>query len=291
MKEVDLEKLKAQIPERAFDRLHDGSGMFEVAYSAGQARSLWNLTIAAADAEVDDFESIYRMAEESHDLAHLCGLHKFRWRKSKWHELRQFWSFIWHDPRFVDLKNGLRGYIEHVCENSRSRFGRSSKPLGLLEISPRLRHLLGDAQDLRLPWRSSEWFKTREDRKRASRIVYEPLTEFYPYIAKSPTEEHDLLLAVDRAVGRRLPEEWRGDFCQDLIVSILSGDLAVENLDDELPNYLKLFKREMPNKYRTLSIDAPIYGEGRTLAETLADPSVQDMAASLAEAWEANRCV
>lgn len=316
MKEVDLEKLKAQIPERGFDTAHAESGWFLCAFNPGRARSMWNLFIAAMDAEVDDLATLYRIAEESKDLAHLCGLHSFRWKKSRWHEMRMFLGFLWYDKQFFPLKQGMRDYIEFLCENSRVRWGNSTKPLGLLDGN-----MFCDVEgvNVRLPWRTAEWIKKRYER---SRIVYTPITEFYPYIAKAPTEEHELLLAVDRIVGRSLAPEWRGDFCQDLIVSILSGDLEVRNLHDEMPNYLKRFKREMPNKYKEISIDALIFseegGRGRTLTECLiAKPedemadeelfmrpltsrygqaisdcqTVSDYAERLQSAWEANRLI
>lgn len=324
MKEVDLEKLKAQLPERGFDHALVNNAWFQIPYTPGKARSLWNLLLASCDAEVDDFATVYRIAEESKDLAHLCGLHDFRWKKTRWHELRMFLSFVWFDKNIVSLKVGLKDYIEFLCENSRVVWGNSTKPLGLLD-GP----LIGsdtdydlDGINLRLPWRTAEWYANRIARKRASMPVWEPLTEFYPYIAKSPTEEHELLLAVDRIVGRALAPEWRGDFCQDLIVSILSGDLEVRNLHDEMPNYLRRFKYEMPNKYKEISIDALIFseegGRGRTLAECLiAKPedemadeelfmrpltsrygqaisdcqTVSDYAERLQSAWEANRLI
>jgi hypothetical protein len=137
-----------------------------------------------------------------------------------------------------------------------------------------------DADNPRLPWRTAEWLKIRRPAYVPHPRV--PLMEFYPYIAQSPTEEHDLLLTVDRAVGRRLGPQWRGDFCQDLLVAILSGELKAENLDDEIPNYLKLFKREMPSKYKEVSIDALVYsqdgGRGPTFADRLIAKPEEDLA-------------
>lgn len=268
MNEVNLSKLKSQIPERAFDHEHAKNGLFSIAYPAGRARSLWNLTIALQDAEVDNFEAAYRIAEESHDLAHLCGLHEFRWKKTKWHELRFFLSFVYYLDNVASLRLGLKSYIEHLCENSRAVWGNSSKPLGLL-LNPETFGV--EVANTYLPWRTPEWFRQRI--KTRPRSCYEPLSEFYPYIAKNPTEEHDLLLAVDRAVGKRLAPEWRSDFCQDLLVSILAGELSADNLNNEIPNYLVRFKREMPSKYKQISLDALIHsedgGKGMTYGDKL----------------------
>lgn len=316
MNEIKLERLKTQIPERAFDREHEKNGLFSIAYPAGRARSLWNLTIALQDAEVDNFEAAYRIAEESHDLAHLCGLHQFRWKKTKWHELRFFLSFVYYLDHVASLRPALKAYIEHLCENSRAKWGNSSKPLGLL-LNPETFGV--EVKNTYLPWRTPEWFIQRI--KTRPRSSYQPLSEFYPYIAKNPTEEHDLLLAVDRAVGKRLAPEWRSDFCQDLLVSVLTGELSVDNLSEEIPNYLVRFKREMPSKYKQISLDALIYsedgGRGMTYSDKLlvAKPeddladeelhSVQwtgrygnslndcggteDLADRLRDAWDANR--
>lgn len=315
MKEVDLEKLKAQIPERQFDMIAEKNASFYCA-DYGRARSLWNFTVALMDAEVDDFETAYRIAEESKDLAHLCGFHKWKWRHTRWHEMRWFLTRVWHDRELLSIKPLMKEYIEFICENSKVQWGKFKRPMGLFETGIGID--TEGTYNPRLPWRTPEWLK-------AHRPAYVPhprvpLMEFYPYIAKSPTEEHELLLRVDRAVGRSLPPQWRGDFCQDLIVSILSGDLDVGNLHYEMPNYLKRFKREMPSKYKELSIDALIFshngGSGPTYAdrlvakpdEDLADEELRgprwtsrygdslndcetaaDLADRLKEAWEVNR--
>lgn len=271
MREVNLEKLKAQIPERAFDVAAENSRFFQMGETPGHARALWNFTVALMDAEVDDFATAYRIAEESKDLAHLCGFHKLRWRGTRWHEMRWFFTKLWHDPSLISLKPSLREYIEHICENSRVQWGKVTRPMGLMEMP--------FAPYVRLPWRTPEWLKARRPAY-VPRVRIEPMMEFYPYIAKSPNEDHDLLLAVDRAVGQRLPPQWRGDFCQDLLVSILCGELAVENLHDEIPNYLTKFKREMPSKYKEISLDALIFsqqGGGPTYAERLVAKSPDEM--------------
>lgn len=262
MKEIHLDKLKNQIPERDFDILHANDPWFRLSHKAGYAKGLWNFTVALMDSECESLEVAYKVAEESNDLTHLCGFHKLRFRQSRWEEMRWFFTRVWHNKAILNLKPELKDYIEFVCENSRVPNGKVTRPLGLLRINND-----GDGALQRLPWRTPEWYRAqRGARPRTPRIVrprLPPMTEFWPYISSQPTEDHGLLLAVDRLVPRGLNEQVRADVCQDMMVSILSGEITLDNLQDSRPEYLKKMFKGLPSKYGHLSLETTVFSDSK----------------------------
>jgi hypothetical protein len=264
MKEVQLERLKTQIPEREFEILHAANPWFRLSHSAGYAKGLWNFTVALMDAECESLELAYQIADESKDLTHLCGFHKLRFALSRWEQMRWFLTRVWHDKAILKLKPPLKDYIEFICENSRVRWGTTTRPMGLLVVDND-----GDRAFQRLPWRTKEWYKAhRPKRKPAARVV--PLSEFWPYIGSNANDDHDLLIAVDRVIPRHVPEQMRADICQDVLVSILTGDITLDNLRDGWSSYMRKAYKTSPSKYGHLSLDAPIFSDSTlTLAETI----------------------
>lgn len=260
MREVDLEKLKAQIPETEFTRLHQSDVLFRMSHSREYARALWNFTVAMMDAECDDLATAYEVISTSKDLTHLCGFHKLRFDACRWAQLRWFLTRVWQNQEMLSLKPQLKSYIEFLVENSKIRAGKYSRPIGLIKSYG------GRGW---LPWRTEDWYADRYESRRRSRPA--PLTEFWPYITGSPTDEHDLLLAVDGLVPRFFPNDVRSDICQEMIVAILSGDTTLENLRDGRVNYINELLKQMPSKYGHLSLDAPLSAatEYVTVGETV----------------------
>lgn len=78
----------------------------------------------------------------------------------------------------------------------------------------------------------------------------------YPYCRGRPSDPGAALVAaVNAAVSRRLPDDARADVCQDLILSILEGDLSVGDLT---PAVKKQIARRQADYSRlsVLSLDA-----------------------------------
>lgn len=261
MNEVNLEKLKAQIPEPDFRVLHERDYMFRMSHAPGYAQALWNFTVAMMEAEAESLETIYQVVDASHDLTHLCGFHKLRFDQSRWAQMRWFWTRVWNNAEILTLKPQMKDYIEYVCENSRVRWGRYTRPMGLM---------YGE----HLPWRTPEWFRARSGRKpRTPRVIrpkLSPMAEFWPFVSTAPSEEHDLLVSVDKLVPRSLAEDVRADICQDIIIALLSGEATLDNVRDALPRYIKWFFNQSPSKYSHLSLDALIFEDGAALGSTIA---------------------
>lgn len=101
------------------------------------------------------------------------------------------------------------------------------------------------------------WWREKIARKHKPR---EPRVELqYPYIQK-PTAEHQLLLDVHHAIPAGIPHELRADLCQDLIVAVLSGETTVENIPDVIASYAKQARKILPDRWRTVSLNAVLPG-------------------------------
>lgn len=261
MLELSLDKAKEIIIEPIFiepDLMGWGA-------AGGRNTNLLKFTRLLMAAEVYTINEIQTITKNSHDLVHLSGVHKFRYSSPncKAEELRWFWTGIYHNDELMRQVYGLRQYIIDVCEASAFRAGKSRRPYGLFFGTG------GSMRHYNHPWRTPEWYAARQPKK----IPHIPVSEFYPFISGSPTEDHDLLLAVDALVPKGLNNATRADICQDMLVAILSGETTLENLADSRPKYMKQFFKQFPGKYGHLSLDAPIdFGDGtfRTIADTIA---------------------
>ncbi|MGD9730332.1 MAG: transposase [Bradyrhizobium sp.] len=96
----------------------------------------------------------------------------------------------------------------------------------------------------------------------------------YPYLPSAPKDEGaELVALVNNMVPRGLPDYIRADICQDMLVSILAGEVTAKEIGANVKGYVSKVLSDSPWKYRWVSFDVPI-GEGkRTLHEIIAAPS------------------
>jgi hypothetical protein len=121
-------------------------------------------------------------------------------------------------------------------------------------------------------------FRTRRDWRRVSRPrrirkEVDGITEFYPYLReRQELKDYLMLSAVHHAVSKSLPEDIRADICQDLIVSILAGEVSVDNCRDKIPEHLRSHRQMYGDRWRTISLETPLGGDDRrTIGDTLRD--------------------
>lgn len=113
--------------------------------------------------------------------------------------------------------------------------------------------------------RLETWARCRHERK--NKIIIEPITEFYPYHTDRDTE---LIAQVNAAVPRGLPEHIRADVCQDMLASILAGELSIGSLRESVRAYIKAGYRQYGWQWGHMSIDGPISTmDDRPLSEVL----------------------
>lgn len=245
---VDANKVKSFITEPNLEVELRPLLLFRGQVTAGQAKARFNFLRTAMEAELPTVPEITKASAGGNDVAHLCGLHA----KTGWQRLSifGFFSRILQSPSVLERTKGLRDYIHWVVKQT---------PRG------RIYHL--DRISETSVWSKRAWRRVSRARKPRT-----PLAEYYPYITTAPTSDHELLLAVESIIPKTLPHEVRADVCQDMIVSILTGEITLDNLRDRRGEYIKSIFKQMPSRYGHLSLDAPmIFGDGksRTLGETI----------------------
>lgn len=79
------------------------------------------------------------------------------------------------------------------------------------------------------------------------------------------------MMAAARLVPERIPDQYRSDMCQDLIVAFLSGKIEQENpRADEVKRQMRRTWRMHDMNYETVSLDAPISPDAvKTFADFL----------------------
>lgn len=239
-------KIKEYITEPSLGRNLRPLLLFNGNLTEGKAVSRFNFVRAAMDVEVPTLTELNKLSVVANDDAHLCGFHaKFGWNRMG---MQGFFGRILQSPTVMERVAGLEDYIHWVFENTPHSF-----PFILTRISETSH------------WSNRDWRKVRKQR-------IAPMAEVYPYVTTTPTEDHELLLAVDRLVPKNLHADARADLCQDIIVQILVGELSLDNLRDAPRRYFQKAMTAAPNKYGALSLDAPqMFGDemGRTLGETI----------------------
>jgi len=82
------------------------------------------------------------------------------------------------------------------------------------------------------------------------------------YKKRNMPAEEDLAIVIDRAVPAGLPPDIREEVTQEMALKILMSEVAVKDLADAVSVSIKHFFREYQDKFRTVSLDAPIGGDG-----------------------------
>jgi hypothetical protein len=244
---VDTMKVKQFITEPNLEVELRPLLLYRGSLTIGRAKTCFNFLRYAMEAKLPNMTEISRASGVENDIAHLCGFHaKAQWQRTS---MSGFFSRILQSPSLLNKTPALRDYVHWVVEQT---------PRGVIYQLDRISEI-GSRKSLHI-WR-------RPTKKRPS-----PMAEVYPFITSTPTEDHDLLLAVDRLVPKGIAADVRADLCQDMIVSILTGEIAIENLRDATPQYVKRLYKEMPSKYGHLSLDTQLFygdGESKTLGDTI----------------------
>lgn len=96
---------------------------------------------------------------------------------------------------------------------------------------------------------------------------------YWPWMMDNDPRYDGLVRTVNELVPRTLPAEVRSDVCQDIMVSVLTGEVQESDIKSAVKAHIAQHYRLFPaHSYRTVSLDAPIWGNsGRTIADTLYD--------------------
>lgn len=159
------------------------------------------------------------------------------------------------NPSVFEIDKPLKEYVDWVWENAQS----SLKYI-------RLRRISETSYRSRRNWRVLQSLGAP--------------TELYPFIPKNMTLETPILQAVHAIVPKYLEEDIRADVCQDLIVSILTGEASLGNLEDFVVSHLKTHRGMYGDRWgnvagggKLVSMNAPARGrdDWQTIEDTLRD--------------------
>lgn len=111
---------------------------------------------------------------------------------------------------------------------------------------------------------------------------------YWPYMTSDDPRYTGLIRAVNEAVPRTLPDGIRADVCQEIVVSVLTGEIPEVQIASTVRAHLKKHFKQFPTKaYGVLSLDAPIYSDrDLRLVDTL---DAESVAERIRDAWAANR--
>lgn len=241
MLEIKIESVKDRIIEASeLDQRHllRPLLLFMGSQSEGRIRSLWNLITTMKDIGVPSVTEGIKLAR-TEDYRHMCGLHV----------------------------NPVNCNFSSILSRIVARKDVAAHVPGLWEYARYLGHSSGGSiftldpiETYALRVRSSRDWRLMPGHLRPKRERREPLPELYPYLSGEPTNEHDMLMAVDAIVPKGLPNAVRCDVCQDMIVAVLSGETTVDNLRGDLKKYMSSFWKMFPDKYGHISLDGIVPG-------------------------------
>lgn len=264
MREVKLDKLKEYIIEPYKDEDFVPLILFRGTMTLGKAKSLLNLVCAFLEAEVLTRYDAVKLSVEGGDINHLCGLHR------------------------PITTVGFDGFLARLlaCPEVTAKIPHLDEYLG--ELTQSCRVLKFEKISRYSPWSKRKWRYQYSERAGYKKIVTPqdlesqqalkaPVPTFYPFLTGDPTDEHKLILEVHEAVPHGIPQQWRQDICQDLLIAVLIGDVKRDNLGDSatIQKFVKAAFRQFPSKYGVRSLDRPLSSEdGRTLSEMISEENI-----------------
>lgn len=231
--------------------------LYRGSMSQGQAHRLWNFALLMMAAEAETLQDGMSLAHNP-AYAQLCGPVN---RPQKL-TMYSFFGRLWDNP---DVTENIPHFTEYV---------RS------LDLGPSwLKRVdLETAEQYCAPWRKS-LHPDHDPREIKPESGAQPL--YYPYLAHDPkkSDGEDLVVLANKLVPKGLPHDIRADVCQELIISILSGEITRDQAHDHVHKHIgRVFKsvefKFTPAGYK-FSMDAKISGfdpdDDRSLHDVVSD--------------------
>ncbi len=267
MAELKLERAKERIAHPYTEDELMPLLLFRGRLNMGQTQALYKTALLMMDAEIPSRARIKEVTSQSRDLLHMTGLHD---PAKGGIDIRSILNRIVQCPTVLDLNPRLKDYAYWVAENSGGawRFFYKLDPIPRWSIHAKAK--------FRYPYKKDGHrggLKSSKPKEKDSGIL---IPQFYPFYTETPDEEHDLLEWAHHLVPRSIPDNWRADICQDLIVALLMGEVTKDNAELAVPKYIKKVFKEFPSKYGPLSLDAEFSpNDDRTLMDKLAGDSLR----------------
>lgn len=212
MKVVPLSSLTGDIIKPGIEKFLLPLALYLGTRSMGRVHRMWNFAIAMMHTECRSFGQGVLLSHNE-DYAQLCGPEA----KLQNSSLYSFFSRLRLNPSVTDNAPGLTDYVGEMMPT----------PFDLTPVS------IVSAYKNCAPWRTFELPKKLRQRGGGNVPANHVKTaqRCYPYVVWEQSNPINRLTALVHAcVPRGLPDEIRADVCQDLIVDLLSGDLAEDAL-------------------------------------------------------------
>jgi hypothetical protein len=221
----------------------------------GRALRLWNFSLLMYAAEVETLSDGIKL-QNNEAFAQLCGPIKPLTKLG----MCSFFGRLWDNP---EVTRNISGFTDYVKS---------------LEIGPSMLQQVDVESNERYvpPWRISTH---PEYDPQAVKPESGIRNLFYPYLVHDPEKDDGgkaLVMLANELVPHTLPEQWRADVCQDLIIGILAGDIPLEHAQDYVQQKISAAFKILPTKFDEggikISLNAPLHGDdndNRTLMDTI----------------------
>lgn len=228
-------------------------------WNMGKAQALYKTAVLMMDAEITSLNKIKDTTAQARDLLHMTGIHDFA---KSGIDCGTIFNRILNCPTVLALNPSMKEYIHWVAGNSGKFF--------LYTLDPIDRWSVGSKRKWRYPYKRDGHrggLKGAKPKEKDSGLI---VPQFYPFYTETPNEEHELLEWAHHLVPKSIPDHWRQDICQDLIVGLLMGEVTKENAASTVRKYISKVFQAYPSKYGPLSLDAELsWDDDRTLADKI----------------------
>lgn len=206
-----------------------------------RALSLWNFALLMYAAEAETLADGLKL-QSNEAFAQLCGPYKPLSKMG----LCSYFGRLWDNP---EVTRNISGFTDYVKS---------------LEIGPSMLQQVDIESDQRYvpPWRVSTH---AEYDSQAIKPESGIRNLFYPYLVHDPDKDDGgkaLVMLANELVPHSLPEQWRADVCQDLVIGILSGDVPLDRAQDFVQAKISAAFKILPTKFDAggpkISLDAPL---------------------------------
>jgi hypothetical protein len=221
--------------------LYKGTGSF------GRVHRWWNFALTAKTVGVEDLADLVHLSHNP-AFSHLCETPTPVSRMSA----QAFFSRLRLNPEVTNNIPEMTEWVEYVLP----------RPFQLTPVP-----LVSAYRNC------AAWRIYKPARKVVRANIRQVDVACYPFIAHDPKRSTgaDLVLKVNAAVPRGLPEEFRADICQDIILAILTGEMKESELANGVRHFVKVGQKMFGDRWSTLQLDAPIPGlDGVTYLDGLA---------------------
>lgn len=207
--------------------------------NAYRVRKMWNVAYAMFLSEAPKYRDGIKLVG-GNDTGHFCGFHR--------------------PPELM----GLRGIFTRLrgCQDLTNSISKSfTEYVEWVHPYP-CTYVRVPLQDIHYKNGVTAWWRTRPKRRlKVFRLPDVRSDELqYPFFRGEKAEEPNLLMKIHAQIPRGVPHAIRGDLCQDLVVAVLSGELKIENIPDQLARFRTAANKFNPESGHRISLDQHICG-------------------------------